>query len=189
MREGRSRKFVEAVEQITFSGAYAAETGQPVLYVTERCVFRRTPDGMELIEVAPGIDIERDILAHMGFAPIVRDPKPMDARIFRPSRWGWSRILLGLSLAERISYDDERNTLFANFEGFQVRTIEDVELIRREFERTCRAIGRKVHLIVNYDGFELDRGGERRLLLDDHLPAAALLRRRPRATRPAPSCA
>ena len=62
---------------------YAAETGQPVLYVTERCVFRRTPAGMELIEVAPGIDIERDILAHMGFRPIVRDPKPMDARIFR----------------------------------------------------------------------------------------------------------
>ena len=95
MREGESRKFVEAVEQITFSGAYAAETGQPVFYVTERCVFRRTPDGMELIEVAPGIDIERDILAHMGFKPIVRDPKPMDARIFRePSRWGSSRTCL-----------------------------------------------------------------------------------------------
>ena len=63
---------------------------------------------------------------------------------------------MGLSLAERISYDESRNTLFANFEGLQVRTIEDVELIRREFERTCRAIGRKVHLIVNYDGFALD---------------------------------
>src|SRR4051794_26358219 len=69
VREGRSRKFVEAVEQITFSGAYAAETGQPVLYVTERCVFARTPAGMELIEVAPGIDVDRDILAQMGFAP------------------------------------------------------------------------------------------------------------------------
>ena len=62
VREGKSRKFVEAVEQITFSGDYAAETGQPVFYVTERCVFRRTPVGMELTEVAPGIDIERDIL-------------------------------------------------------------------------------------------------------------------------------
>ena len=71
-----------AVEQITFSGAYAAETGQPVFYVTERCVFRRTPAGMELIEVAPGIDVERDILAQMGFKPIVKDPKPMDARLF-----------------------------------------------------------------------------------------------------------
>ena len=71
VREGRSRKFVRKVEQITFNGTYAAEQGQPVLYVTERCVFRRTARGMELVEVAPGIDIERDILAHMGFEPIV----------------------------------------------------------------------------------------------------------------------
>ena len=127
-----------------------------MFYVTERCVFRRTPDGMELTEVAPGIDIERDILGHMGFKPIIADPKPMDARIFREPVIGLEQDLLGLSLAERISYDESRNTLFANFEGLQVRTIEDVELIRREFERTCRAIGRKVHLIVNYDGFALD---------------------------------
>ena len=80
----------------------------------------------------------------------------MDARIFREPVMGLEQDLLGLSLAERISYDASRNTLFANFEGLQVRTIEDVELIRREFERTCRAIGRKVHLIVNYDGFTLD---------------------------------
>jgi propionate CoA-transferase len=156
VREGKSRKFVEAVEQITFSGDYAAETGQPVFYVTERCVFRRTPAGMELTEVAPGIDIERDILAHMGFEPIMRDLKPMDERIFREPVMGLEQDLLGLSLAERISYDASRNTLFANFEGLQVRTIEDVELIRREFERTCRAIGCKVHLLVNYDGFALD---------------------------------
>ena len=80
----------------------------------------------------------------------------MDARIFREPVMGLEQDLLGLSLTERISYDASRNTLFANFEGLQVRTIEDVELIRREFERTCRAIGRKVHLIVNYDGFTLD---------------------------------
>ena len=72
-------------------------------------------------EVAPGIDIERDILAHMGFKPMVRDPKPMDARIFRPEPMGLEQMLLGLSLAERISYDAARNTLFLNFEGFQVR--------------------------------------------------------------------
>jgi propionate CoA-transferase len=60
-REGRSRKFIDKVEQITFSGVYAAETGQPVFYVTERCVFQRTSDGMELIEIAPGTDVERDI--------------------------------------------------------------------------------------------------------------------------------
>ena len=57
--EGRSRKFIDKVEQITFSGAYAAETGQPVFYVTERCVFQRTSDGMELIEIAPGSTSKR----------------------------------------------------------------------------------------------------------------------------------
>src|SRR5919199_1169068 len=107
LQEGKLRKFVEKVEQITFSGEYAAETGQPVLYVTERCVFRRTPEGMELVEVAPGIDIDRDILAHMGFAPLVRDPKPMDARLFRAEPMGLEQMLLGLSLAERLSYDAE----------------------------------------------------------------------------------
>ncbi len=65
LREGNPQKFVDAVEQITFSGEYAAETGQPVYYVTERCVLQRTAEGMELTEVAPGIDVERDILAQM----------------------------------------------------------------------------------------------------------------------------
>ena len=111
---------------------------------------------MELTEVAPGIDVARDILGQMGFEPIIHDPKPMDARIFGDPVMGLEQDLLGLSLLERISYDASRNTLFANFEGLQVRTIKDVELIRREFERTCRAIGRKVHLTVNYDGFGLD---------------------------------
>ena len=75
VQEGRSRKFIQAVEQITFSGAFAGAAGQPVLYVTERCVLRRTAEGVELTEVAPGIDIDRDILAQMDFRPIVRDPQ------------------------------------------------------------------------------------------------------------------
>jgi propionate CoA-transferase len=155
-REGRMQKFLPKVEQITFSGDYAAETGQPVLYVTERCVFRRTEAGMELSEIAPGVDLERDILAHMGFRPIVDAPKLMDERIFRPEVIGLEQILLGLTLAERISYDGDRNTLFLNLEGFQVRTVDDVDLVRREMERQCRTIGRKVALVVNYDGFQLD---------------------------------
>ena len=156
VREGKSRKFIDAVEQITFSGRYASEIGQPVYYVTERCVLRRTPDGVELVEVAPGIDVDRDILAQMGFEPIVRDPKPMDERIFRPEFMGLEQFLLGLSLADRITYDQSRNLLFINFEGFQVRTIHDVDLVRREVEARCRTIGRKVALVVNYDGFYLD---------------------------------
>src|SRR5947209_8315401 len=57
VNEGRSQKFMPAVEQVTFSGRYAAETGQPVFYVTERCVFQRTADGLELVEIAPGMDL------------------------------------------------------------------------------------------------------------------------------------
>jgi propionate CoA-transferase len=155
-REGKSRKFIDAVEQITFSGQYSSEIEQPVYYVTERCVLQRTAAGMELVEVAPGIDVERDILAHMSFTPLLRNPKLMDERLFRPEIMGLEQILLGLNLADRITYDQARNMLFINFEGFQVRTIHDVDLVRREVEARCRSIGRKIALIVNYDGFYLD---------------------------------
>src|SRR4029077_10525876 len=71
VREGGVRKFVSDVEHRTFSGDYALKRGQPVLYVIERCVVRLTANGLQLVEVAPGIDIDRDILAHMDFAPII----------------------------------------------------------------------------------------------------------------------
>ena len=157
VREGRARKFVDRVSQVTFSGAYAAEIGQPVLYVTERCVFARTAAGVELVEVAPGIDIDRDILAHMDFRPIVGDPKPMDPRIFRPEPMGLEGDLVGrLSLPERISYDAERNTLFLNFEGLQVRNQSDVDAVRDAVVSRCRAIGKRVAVVVNYDSVRID---------------------------------
>src|SRR4249920_91752 len=68
------KKFVETVEHRTFSGRYSVSRGQPVLYVTERCVFKLTENGLELIEVAPGIDIERDILPFMDFKPVINEP-------------------------------------------------------------------------------------------------------------------
>jgi propionate CoA-transferase len=156
VKEGRARKFIAAVEEITFNGAYAAETGQPVLYVTERCVLRRTREGVELAEVAPGIDIERDILARMEFSPIVRNPAPMDPRVFRDEPMQLEETLLGLGMAERVSYDAARNTLFLNLEGFQVRTRDDVDRVRRAVEDRVQAIGKKVALIVNYDGVTID---------------------------------
>lgn len=83
IQDGNILKFVEQVEHVTFSGKTAVLFGQPVLYVTERCVFKLTPEGMELIEVAPGVDIETDIVAKMAFRPIINGaPKLMDARIF-----------------------------------------------------------------------------------------------------------
>ncbi len=89
LREGGVRKFVERVEHRSFSGANALRRGQPVLYVTERCVFRLGPQGLELIEIAPGIDLERDILARMDFRPVIAEPpRLMDARLFRPEPMG-----------------------------------------------------------------------------------------------------
>ncbi|MBY5579045.1 acyl CoA:acetate/3-ketoacid CoA transferase [Rhizobium leguminosarum] len=93
LKEGRHMKFVEEVEQITFSGKYAREGTQTVLFVTERCVFSLTPEGLELTEVAPGIDIERDILAHMKFRPIIRKPpRQMAAAIFNEGPMGLSKF-------------------------------------------------------------------------------------------------
>jgi propionate CoA-transferase len=85
VQEGAKRKFKKQVEQITFSGEYAARTGQNVLYVTERAVFKLEDGKMVLVEIAPGIDVEKDILAHMDFAPgISPDLKTMDPAIFMP---------------------------------------------------------------------------------------------------------
>ncbi|MDR3631152.1 MAG: acyl CoA:acetate/3-ketoacid CoA transferase [Desulfocapsaceae bacterium] len=88
-REGSVKKFVRHVEHVTFSGPYAITKDQTILYVTERCVFSLCRDGMELIEIAPGIDLEKDILAHMEFRPVIRDTlKMMDMRIFMPESMG-----------------------------------------------------------------------------------------------------
>ncbi len=82
-REGETKKFVAEVEHRTFSGDYANKRGQDVLYITERCVFRLDEGGLELIEIAPGVDLERDVLAHMDFVPAISpELKLMDARIF-----------------------------------------------------------------------------------------------------------
>ena len=90
--EGQVRKFVNAVEQLTFSGHFAAQRQQPVIYITERCVFELTPEGMMLTEVAPGMDVQRDILAHMDFTPqISPDLKTMDPRIFMPELMGLAK--------------------------------------------------------------------------------------------------
>jgi propionate CoA-transferase len=94
-REGREKKYVRAVEQVTYSGTLAARNGQRALYVTERAVFRRNEAGrLELIEVAPGIDVERDILAQMQFRPDVAPGlKTMDERIFRPEPMGLAAVI------------------------------------------------------------------------------------------------
>ena len=88
-QEGAKKKFVRQVEHITFSGRYAVETAQPVLYITERAVFELRPDGVTLIEIAPGIDLQTQVLEQMEFLPkIAPDLKLMDSRIFREEKMG-----------------------------------------------------------------------------------------------------
>jgi propionate CoA-transferase len=127
-----------------------------VLYVTERCVFRLTPEGLELAEVASGVDIERDILALMDFRPIVRDPKPMDPRLFRPEPMGLEALLLGRPLADRFSLDTDRGIMFIDFAGYRVRSTREVEEVRAEVERRCMPLGRKVEAVIDYDGCSID---------------------------------
>jgi propionate CoA-transferase len=155
-REGNCRKFVDEVEHRTFSGHYAVERGQTVLYITERCVFELTDKGLALIEIAPGVDIERDIVSQMDFRPITEiPPRQMDERIFRDTPMGLRKILLRLDLSERFSYDAEKNLFFINFEGHEVSNISDVEAIRNEVAKQLKVARVKPHAIVNYDNFSI----------------------------------
>jgi len=156
VREGKTGKFVEKVAQVTFSGEVAAREGKPVLYVTERCVFRLTPRGLMLAEVAPGIDIDRDILRHLPFRPIIHRPATMDAAIFRPARMGLRERMLELRMDERLSYDAPTNTVFMNFAGMRVRNSEDVRGILAAVDAFLEPVGHRVNCIVNYEGFTVD---------------------------------
>lgn len=82
------KKFIKQVEQVTFSADYAKESGQTVFYVTERAVFKLTDEGVELTEIAPGYDLQKDILDMMDFTPVMKDVKTMDERIFKDELMG-----------------------------------------------------------------------------------------------------
>ena len=86
----------------TFSGKHAAARKQTALYVTERCVFSLCEEGLELAEIAPGVDLARDILAQMDFAPIMRQPpRLMDERIFLPEPMGLRESMLSMQAEDR----------------------------------------------------------------------------------------
>jgi len=155
-QEGKSIKFVENVEHITFSGAYAIQKGQPVLYITERCVFELTAGGMKIIEIAPGIDLEKDILQQMSFQPLYDRPIPlMDSRIFREEIMGIKNDLFNVSLSDRMIYNAADNLFFVNFESFSVNTQQDIDDIEKSAEKILSPLNKKVYTIVNYDNFSI----------------------------------
>ena len=155
-QDGRERKFLRQVEQITFSGKYAAQKRQPVLYITERCVFTLTKDGMELTEIAPGVDLEKDVLSKMDFRPVMKTPpKLMDARIFRPESMNLKRDMLEIPIEDRLVYVPSENTFYVNFENFYVQSSEQIQRIQNHVEKMLKPLGKKVLTIVNYDNFNV----------------------------------
>ena len=154
--EGKVSKFVERVAQITFSGTTAAKQGKEVLYVTERCVFKLSENGLVLVEVAPGVDVERDILRLLPFQPLVDRPATMDPAIFAAQPMGLRGRMLDIRIDERLSYDADTNTVFMNFAGMRVRNALDVSTIVKAVDRLLAPLGKRVNAIVNYEGFTVD---------------------------------
>ncbi|MEN0040277.1 MAG: CoA-transferase, partial [Pseudomonadota bacterium] len=154
--EGRNRKFIEQVEQITFNGTYGASRGQDVFYITERCVFRLIEGGLQLTEVAPGIEVQKDILDLMDFTPIIDgEPKLMDARIFGEEPMELRRQLLEIPLADRLIHDAENNIVYANLSGVEVETGADLEELSTSLNAFFNSLGQKVNLVSNYDGITI----------------------------------
>jgi propionate CoA-transferase len=154
----QARKFVSEVEHRTFSGEHSARRGQEVLYVTERCVFRLTLDGLELIEIAPGVDLQRDVLDLMDFVPKLAEPlDQMDIRVFTEAPMGLRQQLVGVPLDERFHYDPVLNTLHMNFERLEVKHRDTIDEVSRILEQICKPAGKRVHAVVNYEGCVIDR--------------------------------
>lgn len=156
VQEGKVSKFVEQVVQVTFSGTLAAQQRKDVLYVTERCVFRLTSAGLTLTEVAPGVDIERDVLRHLPFRPHMDQPTTMDVAIFASKPMGLRERMLDINIDDRLSYDAASNTVFMNYAGMRVRNAQDVDTIIAAVDRLLEPLGKRVNSIVNYEGFSVD---------------------------------
>ena len=152
LSEGKGTKFVEAVEHRTFSGEQAAKTDKDVLYITERCVFKLTPQGLALTEIAPGVDLQKDILDRMAFKPLIQEPlKLMDARIFADEPMQLRGQMLKRPLTDRFTYDHQQEVFFVDFTGLSIRTLDDIAQLKAEAERKLKPIGHKVDAVVNYD--------------------------------------
>jgi propionate CoA-transferase len=159
--EGTMRKFVRQVEQRTFSGREARRRGQRVLYVTERCVLRLGDSGgLELIEIAPGIDLERDVLGQMDFMPAIGpDLALMDSALFGAALVGLRERLLAKPLSERYELDRENRMLFINFEGLNIDRRDAIAQIEQYVTQLLEPVvtdpEQRLAVVVNYDNFSI----------------------------------
>jgi propionate CoA-transferase len=164
--EGEIKKFVATVFEKTFSGDEAVLRGQKAFYVTERAVFRRSPksDIIELIEIAPGVDLQKDVLDQMGFSPSISSSslKTMDPRIFSKDKMNVSAEFFG-SLEDRVVYHPEDHVLYADLFGITLNEEEDIDWfvggIRDILLPLFKAKG-PIDMVVNYDGFDIRKGLE-----------------------------
>jgi propionate CoA-transferase len=163
--EGQVKKFVSAVFEKTFSGDEAVRRGQTVFYVTERAVFRRwsESDTIELIEIAPGVDLQKDILDQMEFTPAVSsDLKTMDPRIFKNEKMGVVGDFFG-SLEERCMYHTADHTMYIDLFGITLNNQEDVEWFINGLRDILSPYVKEngpIDMVVNYDGFDIGKGLE-----------------------------
>jgi propionate CoA-transferase len=158
--EGSQRKFVEQVEHRTFSARESRKRGQQVLYVTERCVFQLagTADepALELIELAPGVDLQRDVLDQMAFAPMISPHlKAMEVALFCEEPLGLRERMLATPLAKRLDLDLDNHLLFINFEGLSLDNMEDVNAVETEVSALLAPLKERVAVVVNYDRFNI----------------------------------
>ena len=157
-KEGSIRKFVRSIPEITFSGSNAVSRNQMVHYITERCVFSLTPEGLELVEIAPGIDLQTQILDLMEFKPVIKGPpRLMDARIFGPGRMKLLESLYSLDMSTRLNYNEDAKTLYIDLHGVSVTTpdvVADIITSIDAFFTKNPKLAKKVDVFVNYDGFD-----------------------------------
>lgn len=153
--EGPHRKFERTVGQITFSGRRARDRHQAVYFITERCVLRLAPGGLEIVEVAPGLDLSRDVLARMGFAPAVSETlTTMDPAIFRPEPMDLRRRRAA-SIERRLAYDAAENILYCDFAGLVLGTADQVAALAGRLDEHLRRAGRRVRMVIRYDDCDL----------------------------------
>jgi propionate CoA-transferase len=164
-QEGKIKKFVDSVFEVTFSGDEAIRRGQQVLYVTERCVFRRTANHpvLELIEIAPGIDLQNDILDQLDFAPEISPQlKIMDRRIYQPDTMRMGAELFG-SLEDRATYHEGDHVFYLDLFGINLDNEDDIKWFFGSLERILKPLVDKkgpIAMVANYDGFDLHKGLE-----------------------------
>ncbi len=155
LEEGKIKKFVTACDQVTFCSRFSESQNQEVYYITERCVFKLQSEQLTLVEIAPGIDLEKDILAHMDFMPLVGTVQSMDSRIFQSSSMKIRNEFLLRELQARICFDPVTSLLYLNFNGLELENLEDVDNVQKVIEEQCRRAGKKINALVNYNAFRV----------------------------------